>query len=293
MTTVKTPLIPSQEYLEPIREFETLLAQRTSDVPIADRFAYDYSPLWQMVEEGGWTEVGAGENPATLLELTEFARAWGRHLLPLPYIEQSLLARWNQKETSPVAAAPPERTVAVRRAGGGLTVPWPAAASPGAHDQVGIDLAPSFHVSQVDDGAPAEARVLELAEIQEYVACLAASATGAAEGAYARARDYSRMREQFGRPIWEFQVIQHRLADMWCSLELSRTGVVRATQLPEDAIQTASVVARMARDVCYYAIQIHGGMGYTWEMGVHNYLRHVMAIEWFVNEVTHAEEGAR
>jgi hypothetical protein len=99
---------------------------------------------------------------------------------------------------------------------------------------------------------------------------IASMALGIAQGAYEAALKYSKEREQFGKPIFEFQAIQFKLADMATQIEAARLLVHRAAWLKDNKKQTTkeSAMAKVyaseiAVKVCEEAIQIHGGYGYT------------------------------
>ncbi len=93
--------------------------------------------------------------------------------------------------------------------------------------------------------------------------------------------DYARTRMQFGQPIGAFQAIKHRCADMAVAVEAGRSAAYYAFwAVAEDADdrRRASSMAKaycgeVARDACNETIQIHGGMGFTWELGLHRFLR--------------------
>jgi alkylation response protein AidB-like acyl-CoA dehydrogenase len=95
---------------------------------------------------------------------------------------------------------------------------------------------------------------------------------------------YARVREQFGRPIGAFQAVKHACADMLVQVSVARELVAAAAQrLAEDALgdPATSVAASMAKsyacaaavDVAGKAMQLHGGIGYTWESGIHVFLK--------------------
>ncbi len=99
---------------------------------------------------------------------------------------------------------------------------------------------------------------------------IAALALGIAQGAYESALKYSKEREQFGKPIFEFQAIQFKLADMATQIDAARLLIHRAAWLKDNKKQTTkeSAMAKVyaseiAVKVCEEAIQIHGGYGYT------------------------------
>jgi hypothetical protein len=108
---------------------------------------------------------------------------------------------------------------------------------------------------------------------------------GAARGAHALACEYAKIREQYGQPIGSYQAVSHPLADGLALIEGS-TSVLRyaawavdATD-PDEALRAARMAkvfcARAARTVCETAIQVHGGIGNTWECLAHVYLRRVL-----------------
>jgi len=84
---------------------------------------------------------------------------------------------------------------------------------------------------------------------------------------------YAKDREQFGRPIGSFQAIKHRLADMHSDAEYAETSVIWASMEREQAERATLYALDTSIRVAESAIQVHGGMGFTWEMGLHFYLR--------------------
>jgi alkylation response protein AidB-like acyl-CoA dehydrogenase len=107
-------------------------------------------------------------------------------------------------------------------------------------------------------------------------------AVGIGQAALEASKDYARQRIQFGKPIGEFQGVQHMLADMATELEAGRLLVWRAAwmqDLGKDTTRESSVAklyaARAATRACNAAMQIHGGYGYTREFPVERYLRDV------------------
>ena len=95
--------------------------------------------------------------------------------------------------------------------------------------------------------------------------------------------DYARQRFQFGRPLTGFQAIQHKLADMRAGCELIRSAVSRLAWLeeprPELTASLGAATVSVARQVAEDAIQVHGGMGFAWEYGIHLYYRRCLALQ--------------
>ncbi|WP_009480288.1 acyl-CoA dehydrogenase family protein [Rhodococcus sp. JVH1] len=110
---------------------------------------------------------------------------------------------------------------------------------------------------------------------------LASEQVGAAEACLEMSVEYAKTREQFGRPIGSFQSIKHRLTDMLVALELAHAAVLdaaNADERPTDELATAASIAHvLASEAFTYAaeesIQIHGGIGFTWEHPLHRYFR--------------------
>ena len=116
----------------------------------------------------------------------------------------------------------------------------------------------------------------------------AASLVGVAQGALDVARSYALEREQFGRPIGSFQAIKHILADMYVRVELARTATYAAAAtvaVPADgdvvsAVGAAKLLAGEAGiGNGRAAIQVLGGMGFTWDMLPHYFLKRAWVLE--------------
>lgn len=110
---------------------------------------------------------------------------------------------------------------------------------------------------------------------------IGAEATGVAAWCVAAAADYAKVREQFGRPIGRFQGVKHKCARMAIALEQARAVVWDAARAADDAGPSAgfaaSVAGLVAPDTALSCardcIQVHGGIGFTWEHDAHRYLR--------------------
>ncbi len=117
------------------------------------------------------------------------------------------------------------------------------------------------------------------------VALTSADLVGVMRGAIDLACAYATSRQQFGRPVGSFQAIQHLLADALVLMEGSRSVTRHAAwavdALPaDDALAAAAgakaYCARSARSVCETSIQVHGGIGNTWECLAHVHLRRAL-----------------
>ena len=117
---------------------------------------------------------------------------------------------------------------------------------------------------------------------------VAAQALGTAQGAYDRALSYVKQREQFGKKIAQFQVTQHKLAEMATKIELARLMTYKAAWNfdqgridPKLTSMAKMVAARTAVGVCDEAIQLHGGYGYMSEYEVERFYRDAKITELY------------
>ena len=125
-------------------------------------------------------------------------------------------------------------------------------------------------------------RTLDLARI-----ALAAEQVGAAEMCLDMSVEYAKVRNQFGRPIGSFQSIKHKCADMLMMIESARSAAFYASALAaqgnEDLEEAASSAKAYCSDTFFHCaaetIQIHGGIGFTWEHAAHIYFKRAKATE--------------
>jgi alkylation response protein AidB-like acyl-CoA dehydrogenase len=110
--------------------------------------------------------------------------------------------------------------------------------------------------------------------------------------------DYAKTRVQFGQPIGAFQAIKHCCADMAVAVEAGRSAAYYSFwTAAEDAVDRAraasmakSYCGGVARQVCNDAIQVHGGMGFTWELGLHRFLRRAKVLEHAFGDIAYHNE---
>ncbi|HYF44944.1 MAG TPA: acyl-CoA dehydrogenase family protein [Acidimicrobiales bacterium] len=147
------------------------------------------------------------------------------------------------------------------------------------------NMDPSRRAARVTfEGAPAE--VLEGARdvlVDHARLLLAAEAVGIARECTESAAAYAKEREQFGRPIAMFQAVKHHCANMLVSTELATCLVwdaarAAADELPLAAAMAATVALPAADECANLNIQVHGGIGFTWEHDAHLYLRRATAL---------------
>jgi alkylation response protein AidB-like acyl-CoA dehydrogenase len=157
------------------------------------------------------------------------------------------------------------------------------------------------------DGVPAQlvgvegaaARVVERTVVSAVVA-LAAEQVGGAQRCLEMSVDYAKLRVQFGRPIGSFQAIKHKCADMLLAVESARSAAYYAAWAAADGSAELPLVASLAKALCSDAylrvatenIQIHAGVGFTWEHDAHLYFRRAKSAEVMLGSPTSHREAA-
>jgi acyl-CoA dehydrogenase len=148
-----------------------------------------------------------------------------------------------------------------------------------------------LYAELVFDGAPAKvllegeaARTAALQALARMAVVTAHEQTGGAERAMFAARDYALERKAFGQPIAAFQSIKHRIAEIYGLVELARANCIDAAA-KEGTRQFVlkACAARLAASDAYDtaardAVQIHGGIGVTWQLGLHLHMRRARSL---------------
>lgn len=152
------------------------------------------------------------------------------------------------------------------------------------------------------DGSQADRVLADVIDLAAYAVC--AEAVGIMTRLLNATINYSKERKQFGVPIGSFQSLQHRMADMyneceqaksivmWCSSELDAQA--ERARIASAVSACKSYVGKASRFVGQAAIQIHGGIGVTWELDVPHYFKRLTMIELlFGNADWHTRRFAR
>ncbi|MGW2818422.1 acyl-CoA dehydrogenase family protein [Streptomyces sp. NPDC001415] len=239
-----------------------------------DRPGLDRS-LWRALGDAGFFALRLPENEGGVgLGLPEAVLVFeeaGRALLPGPLVATHLAA-------GTVEGAATGESV-VTRVDGGL-VAWLDEA-----DQVLGDASDAAPIRSLDPLTPLHrTRGTRTATVVEAVLLSAAEQLGSAARSTELAVQHARQREQFGQPIGAFQAVKHLCADMLVRTEVARAAVYAAAVTADPyEIAGAKLLAdeaavRGARD----CLQVHGGMGFTWEADVHLHLKRawVRAGQW-------------
>jgi alkylation response protein AidB-like acyl-CoA dehydrogenase len=136
-------------------------------------------------------------------------------------------------------------------------------------------------------------RVLDLAAV-----ALAAEQVGGAQACLDMAVEYAKVRVQFGRPIGSFQAIKHKCADMLLEVESAKSAAYYAGWCASEMNDELPAVASLAKAYCSEAyfhaaaenIQIHGGIGFTWEHPAHLYFKRAKSSELLFGDPTYHRE---
>ena len=252
------------------------------------RYVEEEPLAWSVLQEGGWDLLGVPEAEdgagASLRDLVEVARVWGQSIVPAPLMTSIMAKRWSAAAREFDGPA----TVSVRtRASGGRGVA-PFGGFSGVQvlvdadekgdllslgDFTGDPYAPSLRLVESDE---VTAWTPQLAD--ELRVVWAAEASGCASRMLSEAVAYVKEREQFGQPVGRFQAMKHHLANAHLLAEEAETAVILASLVPERAAQASAFAFDSSLRVIEIAVQAHGGLGFTWEMGLHMFLRHVSAL---------------
>ncbi|MFD4877446.1 acyl-CoA dehydrogenase family protein [Streptomyces sp. NPDC058420] len=153
-----------------------------------------------------------------------------------------------------------------------------------------------------DSAADGPCVLRELSATGDTVAAvLAAEAVGAADRALERTVQYVKQREQFGRAIGSFQAVKHRLADVYVQVQAAKSAAYYAAWATGQGERVGGLALAQAlealRTAAAEGIQLHGGIGFTWEHEAHLYFKRAAGDELLFGPVhrlrAHAAEGAR
>ncbi len=146
-----------------------------------------------------------------------------------------------------------------------------------------LKVAKTEIVGEAGGGWPLLSAVLDRARVT-----LAAEMIGGAQRVLEMSVEYSRMRQQFGRPIGSFQAVQHKCANMMVDIESARSAIYYAAWAVSNETADAPLAAALAkaaasdayRRVAADGIQVHGGIGFTWEHDAHLYFKRAKSSEF-------------
>ncbi|MFJ3804443.1 acyl-CoA dehydrogenase family protein [Streptomyces sp. NPDC090088] len=254
----------------------------------ADRIAR----LEKAVEATGWRALRS--DGASGVEVALVVEEFGRGLVDVPYLGPVLADGLAPGLSAATVAVPGSVTGSVTGRA------WDTRGMRQALALAG-DRVQSSRIGPLAPGADLTRRTAELRGAPEEIGTLTAEAAhrwralamvatsadlvGAARGAHTLACDYARIREQYGRTIGSYQAVAHLLAEGLALIEGSVSVLRHAAWAvdelpPAEALRAARIAklycARAARTVCETAVQVHGGIGNTWECLAHVHLRRAL-----------------
>jgi alkylation response protein AidB-like acyl-CoA dehydrogenase len=249
------------------------LLRREARRYLAERYPTDEEwdrDSWREIAKMGWTGISVPEAQGgaglTFLEEAVLFEELGRVLFPGPYFATVGLSlpALNSEDKAHVAAGDRTYTVALD----GFATP---------------------DVELVDEVVAVEDRELAASVRIRGLAALALEAVGIAQRTLELGVEHAKSREQFGRPIGVYQAVSHKLADTFRETELARSLAYWAAWCVAEQEEGAGIAAAAAKSyaadaavaACERSIQIHGGMGFTWEHVLHRYYKRALWIQAF------------
>ena len=153
----------------------------------------------------------------------------------------------------------------------------------------GVTVAKDAVLGEVGKGWPLLDRLIDRAKV-----ALCAEMCGGAQKVLEMSVEYAKVREQFGKPIGSFQAIQHKCANMMVQVESAKSATYYAAWAVANDVPEAHLAACMAKAYCSDAsrfvsaegIQIHGGIGFTWEHDMHLYFKRAKGSEVTFGDAT-------
>lgn len=265
---------------------EDIFKRRLGGRPIIE-YAYGEPAGWDELAEGGWDFVGVSEENDgagfELRELISLAMVVGRWVPPLPLLETIMAKRWSsaaRENGGPM-------TVAVRTESGRVVIPFGETAGISVLADAGYqdgeitslgsltadDYAPSLRLALGD-----QATSFTREAAHELAVVWAAEAAGCARRTLDIAVEFVKQRNQFGQPVGKFQAVKHHLADALMSSEESESAVYWAASDAPKLRPALEIAFGSALRTAEIALQAHGGMGFTWDLGLHVYLRQIVTL---------------
>jgi alkylation response protein AidB-like acyl-CoA dehydrogenase len=262
--------------------------------------------LWAKIVELGWPALLAAEEEDGLglgvFDLAVLMEEMGRRLVPGDFLASAVLGTLlGAKDRVAVLCESDERlryALGADKAEGVLLVSDNGVVrlDPGALEVV-LSLDPTRPLGRLrNDGpdgraavAPDVERALDVATV-----ALAAEMVGGAAELLDQVVSYVKDRKQFGAPVGGFQAVQHRAADMLIRIEKARSAVYHAAlvadESPGELPMAASAAKVAANQTCVWcsqqAIQLYGGLGFTWEQDLHLYCKRAKASEYLLGSTS-------
>lgn len=285
MTTKTRPSEVGLELASAIRDAAKKSVGKSNVATYAEK---ESMVTWDAISQAGWDSAGIiedGEGISTR-DLVEIAQAWGETCLPLPLITTIMSKRHSitaANHAGPVTFSIGTQTQEPNQ---GLTPfgSYPGIvlvndfAQPSAALLMGLnnssdDFAPTLQLANFEHQTK-----FSRAFADELAAVWAGEASGTARKVLRESVEYAKNRNQFGKPIGSFQAVKHHLANAHIAAEFAETAAIWASLEPANAKRASLYGIDQSIRAVELGIQVHGGMGFTWEMGLHFYLRHIQTL---------------
>jgi alkylation response protein AidB-like acyl-CoA dehydrogenase len=277
---------------------------------LAEKGEYDQS-IWNEMVELGWPGIFIGEEyggqELGVVELAILCEELGYALAPSPFLSNAAAGlviqhagsdEQKQRWLSGIASGEETGTVAYVKDGAAALVPDVDSASivvfveggnatvvpaseAGAERADTIDSTRRFFRVQAPNGAGEALDGDASAAIGAVAVAISAETVGAAQRSMEMAVEYAKDRQQFGRPIGAYQAVSHRCAQMLLEVESARSATLYAAWAADHEPESLQLAASMAKAyssdagwrVTASALQVHGGIGFTWEHDLHFFLK--------------------
>ena len=156
--------------------------------------------------------------------------------------------------------------------------------------RIEFDSVPGRLIGTAGKAAPALERTLQLAAV-----ALANEMVGGAARLLESAVEYAKERVQFGRAIGSFQAVKHRCADLLLEVELAKSAAYQAASAPASELQALASLAKAVASDAYVraakdCVQLHGGIGFTWDHDAHLWYKRAKSSEVFLGDPAYHRE---
>jgi alkylation response protein AidB-like acyl-CoA dehydrogenase len=253
--------------------------------------AANREPQWKELAELGWLGVSLDPDTSFLEEAVLFEEM-GRALTPGPYFATVALAlpALDEERAARVVTGDERWSAEVEGLVPNLDEVDFVVTAEGAAPAAGETLAATDQTRPLGRLAAGPREPLPGGvEKPRALAAAALEAVGVAQHALALAVEYAKTREQWGRPIGGYQAVSHTLADTFVEAELARSLAYWAAwcvavgdgQAPVAAAAAKAQASEAAVAACERSIQVHGGIGFTWEHELHRYYKRAQWIQAF------------
>jgi alkylation response protein AidB-like acyl-CoA dehydrogenase len=266
-----------------VEEVGTLVAENVGTIlgSVQDAPPAPNPTIWSVLSEGGWGAISADpENGMEVRDILEVARVSGRFAFSTPIVSTLLAGRWFDLSDEQLAAGV---AVAVRR-GDEVVAPYASdevIVIDGAGEAVTTEPLATGTFSLLAPVAvlPGGTTPIDGAYLIEARAAFVAVAVGCADAVIDRSIVWAQTREQFGQALKGFQAVRHHLANAHIAREQAWTAAIAAAHEPERSARWARQGFSLARTAIELGIQVHGGVGFTWEVGLQHFLDQVVELD--------------